>query len=524
MSGRLAAVVAAALALVAGSVLTGSPAQAQSAEQHDAGQPPALLCPDEPETADLDDRDAISSVHLDAIDCLVQLGVAEGLGSDAGTRYLPDGEVRRDQMASFVIRTLEAAGAGLPAGDDGRFDDVAADNVHRDAIEQLAAIGVAQGATVDTYDPDASISRDQMASLLLRATAWYQDAEVDELAGGETNFDDIDTTVHAEAIAGSYHLGITRGASADVTGARYEPASTVTREQMASFLVATSRAMLSDPATCTDPALGYHLTMPEGFDTNPGDVLPHCRVFDTDRFALDTGTEIAPARPIRFIPSSSPIEDAVGPDTREELDRDELTVDGQAALRVEARTTEESDDLVPPDVEVTTYAIDLPDDREADTLVAATYDVEGNDYPASQTALDTMIESLSFEVPDRVDVASFEDGDQPFTLAALPSHDGLCTQALTARAASTVCQEYALMDELGFHAHRIDEDWTIHAGSVATDIDRVEIIDHDGQTEEPDLIAAGERLAYTTATPEHDIDEVHAYRDGQRVAGADLPD
>ncbi|MFP4635031.1 MAG: S-layer homology domain-containing protein, partial [Nitriliruptoraceae bacterium] len=246
------------VALVAMSLVPAAPATAQSAEQHDTARPPALLCPDEPETADLEDRDDISAAHIDAIDCLVQLGVAEGLGSDVGTHYLPDGEVRRDQMASFVIRTLEAAGAGLPAGEDGRFDDVPPDNVHRDAIEQLAEIGVVQGVTEDTYDPDAPVSRDQMASFLLRATAWYQDTEVEELTGGATNFDDIGSSAHAEAIAGIYHLGITYGTKADVSGARYEPAAMVTREQMASFLVASSRAMLTDPATCTDPVHGYH--------------------------------------------------------------------------------------------------------------------------------------------------------------------------------------------------------------------------------------------------------------------------
>lgn len=197
-------------------------------------------CGDDPVPADYTDRDQISAVHLDAVDCATQLGIAAGLGADVGEVYLPDAAVRRDQMASFVAQTLQQAGVELPDTVDPDVVDVAPDATHAEAIAQLSAAGIVSGVDEDHYDPSGMVRRDQMASFLLRALAYQADVEVQDLQAPDTPFTDVPADgTHSANIRGLYHLGVTAGTSQDT----YSPQATVTREAMASFLMRSSVAM-----------------------------------------------------------------------------------------------------------------------------------------------------------------------------------------------------------------------------------------------------------------------------------------
>jgi SpoIID/LytB domain protein len=109
--------------------------------------------------------DTAGNTHAAAIDCIVwwelTTGVAEG-------RYEPTWPVTRDQMASFIARLVEAAGYELPDPDDQGFDDIDG-TTHAERINQLAAAGIVQGTTDTTYEPRTEVRRDQMASFLVRA-------------------------------------------------------------------------------------------------------------------------------------------------------------------------------------------------------------------------------------------------------------------------------------------------------------------------------------------------------------------
>jgi hypothetical protein len=228
----LAAAFTAMLAVVL-TLLAGGTAAAQSLPQ---------TCADDPVDADYEDRDEIAEVHLDAVDCATQLGIAQGLGSGQGEVFLPAADVRRDQMASFVARTLTEAGVELPAGGDHGFADVAADATHADAIAQLAAAGIVNGVTADAYEPSAPVRRDQMASFLIRGLAYQAGVDVQDLQDGDTPFIDIDADgTHGPNIAGLYNLGITAGTTADT----YTPGGNVSRQAMASFVVRSFDAMQS---------------------------------------------------------------------------------------------------------------------------------------------------------------------------------------------------------------------------------------------------------------------------------------
>jgi hypothetical protein len=379
--GATVAVAVLALALVPGATTSGdgdAVAQERSTER----------CPAPPPAADFDDRDEVSPVHRAAVDCLAYLDVARGLGYEEGVRYLPQAEVRRGQMASFIGRALEAAGADLPAPRSAGFEDIAG-SPHEERIQQLAAIGVTEGRTATSYAPLASVDRDQMASFLLRATAWYQGVEVGSLAGGPTRFGDVPSgNVHAATIAGVYHLGIAQGVAAD----RYAPERPVSRQQMASFVVGTLDVAERDPAVCTNDRDRYSLTMPAGWVTNPGDVEPRCTVFATERFVLQPATEYPADTSARVYAEALDHEEAADrSDFREEISRRSDQAGERDAIVVESRAT--GGGLLPEGTRVHTWYVDAVVDGQDRTLIATTDD-RAADYEANVEGLDQMMATL----------------------------------------------------------------------------------------------------------------------------------
>jgi serine protease len=117
--------------------------------------------PDESDDAFPDDD---GSVHEPAIDALAALGIAVG---DARGRFRPDDPVTRAQMASFTIRTVEVLrDAALPPAATG-FDDTGG-SVHATNIDQLRELGIAAGVAPRRFVPDRPLRRDQMASFVAR--------------------------------------------------------------------------------------------------------------------------------------------------------------------------------------------------------------------------------------------------------------------------------------------------------------------------------------------------------------------
>lgn len=180
------------------------------------------------------DRDEIAPVHVPSVDCAFAQGISVGTGD--GT-YDPLGMTTRGQMASFIVRSLTAAGYDVPDAGDQGFDDIDG-NEHEDNINRLAAIGVVQGKSATTYAPQELVRRDQMASFIVRAAGWGFDDETPEMfeLGEEVPpFSDVaaSNTHFGNINSGAQVVGLIAGTSATA----YEPAAPVQRQQMASFLV-----------------------------------------------------------------------------------------------------------------------------------------------------------------------------------------------------------------------------------------------------------------------------------------------
>jgi len=166
-----------------------------------------------------------------SIETLVSAGITGGC-SQQPPLYCPDQNVRRDQMAVFIGRAMNAV-ALSPTGQV--FADVPKSHWAAAAIEQFVADGITSGCTSSPakYCPDALVTRAQMAVFLLKAK--YGPGFSPKSATGKKFNDVAANSFAADWIEELVAQGITGGCSAT----QYCPDAPVNRAQMAAFMVRT---------------------------------------------------------------------------------------------------------------------------------------------------------------------------------------------------------------------------------------------------------------------------------------------
>ena len=173
-------------------------------------------------------------------------------------RRRPSASTRRAQAARWlaaaaVVASLATAAPAPASAQADAFSDVA-EGVHKPAIDALAALGLFEGTLCAGGDfcPGEAIKRSTMAVWLIRAL------EDDEpAASGASRFADVDADDwQAPYIERLAELEITVGCRKEPL--RYCPDRTVTRAQMASFLVRALDLAPADPAGFTDIAGNTH--------------------------------------------------------------------------------------------------------------------------------------------------------------------------------------------------------------------------------------------------------------------------
>jgi hypothetical protein len=126
------------------------------------------------------------------------------------------------------------------------FADVPPSNPFYRFIETLLHVGVTAGCTVNTYCPDGSTTREQMAVFLLRAK---EGGAFTPSACTTAPFPDVPcSSPFAAWVQELVARGITAG------GGLYCPTSPVTREQMAVFLLKTREGAGLTPPPCATAA------------------------------------------------------------------------------------------------------------------------------------------------------------------------------------------------------------------------------------------------------------------------------
>jgi hypothetical protein len=168
------------------------------------------------------------------IERLFDAGITGGCSTNP-LRYCPDTPVTRAEMAVFLERGIRGPGyTPPPAGSDTGFADVPPDHWAAAWIKQLAVDGITGGCGAGMYCPDAPVTRAEMAVFLLRAR--YAASYEPPPAGSGTGFDDVPASYWAAAWIKQLVIeGITSGCGSG----SYCPGTSVTRAQMAVFLVRT---------------------------------------------------------------------------------------------------------------------------------------------------------------------------------------------------------------------------------------------------------------------------------------------
>ncbi|MBW3574273.1 MAG: right-handed parallel beta-helix repeat-containing protein [Actinobacteria bacterium] len=181
------------------------------------------------------------NVHRAAVDCLAWYGITSGgAAGRPADNYGPELQVRRGQMASFLVRVIDRVDPRLLPAAKRDFScpsdpglALADSNPHADAIRRLAGAGVVDGGVggrpADCFGPELDVRRDQMAAFLHRA---LELASGDRIRSETDAFDDDRGNPHESTINALTGEGLLAGKSFRV----YDPSAPVRRDQMASFL------------------------------------------------------------------------------------------------------------------------------------------------------------------------------------------------------------------------------------------------------------------------------------------------
>ena len=143
---------------------------------------------------------------------------------------------------------------------------------------------------------------------------------------------------------------------------------------------------------CESPA-GFAISYPEGWAVNSGETVPACTRFAPESFSVPPATD-ARIGSVTASVETIPFDRVASGGTAEPDSRQETTVDGRRAVRIQRVTAGEG--LYPPGIRMTSYVVELEpgDDDEPRTLVVDTLGLPQFDYARNVRTLDRMVETI----------------------------------------------------------------------------------------------------------------------------------
>ena len=138
------------------------------------------------------------------------------------TRFAPARQVTRAEFAALLVRAL-----GLKASQPSTFTDVDPDAWYAGVVAAAEQYGLITGRGDGTFDPNAPVTREEMAALLVRAfRIMGETADVPEIQGSFTDLDAASDWAK-EAIAAAFGFGLVSG----YPDGSYGPSKPVTRAE-----------------------------------------------------------------------------------------------------------------------------------------------------------------------------------------------------------------------------------------------------------------------------------------------------
>jgi len=156
----------------------------------------------------------------EAVRMLAAQGIVQGVTAD---RFAPNKQVTRAEFAVLLARAL-----GLSAGDNLRFGDVDPSEPYAGAVAAVSEAGIVNGRSGSLFAPNAAITREEIAVMVMRAYAY---AAKGETAGSGQRFADHDLISDwaRDAVDAAHSLGIVQGRGDN----RFVPQGTATRAESA---------------------------------------------------------------------------------------------------------------------------------------------------------------------------------------------------------------------------------------------------------------------------------------------------
>ena len=160
----------------------------------------------------------VDAYYYDAVKWAAEKGITTG---QAYGLFGSDRSCTRAQIITFLWRA-----AGSPVVNYAmEMGDVSADAYYAEAVRWALSRGITSGTGGGAFSPDDACTRAQAVTLLARALSTK--------AGSAANFNDVPAnSYYAQAVAWAVEGGITTG----VGNGRFDPNSTCTRAQIATFL------------------------------------------------------------------------------------------------------------------------------------------------------------------------------------------------------------------------------------------------------------------------------------------------
>ncbi|KAI7253143.1 hypothetical protein KC345_g11408, partial [Hortaea werneckii] len=160
----------------------------------------------------------------DVIKSMAAKHIIEGISSN---EFNPQGGVTRAQFAAMITRAL-----GLGAGSSSTFADVDSKAWYAEAVAAVNEAGIVFGRSTDVFAPNESITREEMAVMIVRAYEYKQGSKTSEAAAG--SFSDY-SRIHdwaKNAASTAEQAGLIKGRG----NKQFVPQATMTRAESAQVI------------------------------------------------------------------------------------------------------------------------------------------------------------------------------------------------------------------------------------------------------------------------------------------------
>lgn len=228
-------------------------------------------------------------------------------------------------------------------------------------------------------------------------------------------------------------------------------------------------------ATC-DSSEGYSVDYPEGWETNGGEVLPQCSLFDPEPFDVPEASDERVAA-IGARVENVPFAQVASFEEGRDADRAVTTIDGLQAVRLEYESTGEG--LWPQGTPIAMYAVDVGQER---TLILDTVGVGDFAVEESVVTLDRMARTVRVDMEGAAEapnvVAAYGGGGGSFTVEARVVDSEACLRIPPN--GDQVCTDLPAPDQL--HTVQLENLEPVLAGVAGEDVWAVTAHLRDGTT------------------------------------------